>query len=233
MADPMPPVPMIAVVMMETSAPSGSSLRLARWPLIGEPISPRVRRLSHFDQMTIGIADITTDFVLVLLRRRQEFRTASAPFGVHSVHVRHAYIEETADPVEIGRRLKGDLRLVVGRPSADVDDDPTVRQLDIPEPSGSGERIPAPEHIGVEGARALDIVRHDEVGQHDSLWGRWELVGGRTRWPGIGDPVPPRGGGLPHFDQVTIGITDVATDLVLVLLRRRQELSTPRAPFGG
>src|SRR5271155_1516631 len=148
MADPMPPVPMIAVVMMETSAPSGSSLRLGRWPLIGKPISRRIRRLSHFDQITIGIADITTDFVRVLLRGRQEFRAARAPFGVNSVHVRHSYIEETADPVGFGGRLKSDLRLVVGRTSADVDDDPTVRQLDIREPSGPGERIPAPEHIG-------------------------------------------------------------------------------------
>src|SRR5271170_2514420 len=110
MADPMPPVPMIAVVMMETSAPSGSSLRLARWPLIGEPISPRVRRLSHLDEMTIRISDITTDFVLVLLRWRQEYRTARAPFGVQSEHVCHSYIEETADPVGIGGRLQGDLR---------------------------------------------------------------------------------------------------------------------------
>ena len=73
MADPMPPVPMIAVVMIDSSAPSRSSLRRARWPLIGEPISPRVRRLSHFDQMTIGITDVAADFVLVLLRWRQEF----------------------------------------------------------------------------------------------------------------------------------------------------------------
>src|ERR1700733_8619869 len=131
MADPMPPVPMIAVVMMETSAPSGSSLRLARWPLIGEPISPRIRRLSHFDQMTIGIADITTDFVLVLLRWCQEVRTAPAPLGVHGVHVRHPYIEETTDPVGIGGGLQGDLRLVVGRAPAGIDDDPTVRHLDI------------------------------------------------------------------------------------------------------
>src|SRR5580700_7747829 len=142
------------LVMMETSAPLERSLRLARWPLIGEPVSSRVRRLSHFDQMTIRIVDITTDFVLVLLRWCQEFRTERAPFGVHSAQVRHSYIEEAADPLGIGGRLKRDLRLVVGRPSADVDDDPTIRQLDISESSGSGERNPAPEHIGVEAARA-------------------------------------------------------------------------------
>src|SRR5579859_2775486 len=100
--------------------------------------------------MTIGIAEIAADFVLVLLRWRQEFRTARAPLRVHSMDVRHSYIEETADPVGIGGRLKGDLRLVVGRPPTDVDDDPTVRQLDIGETSGSGEGIPAAEHIRVE-----------------------------------------------------------------------------------
>jgi hypothetical protein len=31
---------------------------------------------------------------------------------------------------------------------------------------------------------------------------------------------------------MTVGIADVATLLVLVLFRRRQELSTPGAPFG-
>jgi hypothetical protein len=37
---------------------------------------------------------------------------------------------------------------------------------------------------------------------------------------------------LPHFDQIAVGIADVAANLVLVLFRRRQELSTPGAPFG-
>ena len=41
-----------------------------------------------------------------------------------------------------------------------------------------------------------------------------------------GRPVPLWVRGLPHFDQMTVGIADVATDLVLVVFRRRQELST-------
>jgi hypothetical protein len=47
-----------------------------------------------------------------------------------------------------------------------------------------------------------------------------------------GRPVPLWVRGLPHFDQMTVGIADVATDLVLVAFRRRQELSTPGAPIG-
>jgi hypothetical protein len=37
---------------------------------------------------------------------------------------------------------------------------------------------------------------------------------------------------LPNLDDVTIGISDVATNLELVLLRRRKELRPPTAPFG-
>src|SRR5580658_4263111 len=56
--------------------------------------------------------------------------------------------------------------------------------------------------------------------------------GGRTRRPVSGRPVPVRVRGLPYFDQVTVGIADVAALLVGVLFRRRQELSAPGAPFG-
>jgi hypothetical protein len=37
---------------------------------------------------------------------------------------------------------------------------------------------------------------------------------------------------LPYFDLITIGITDVITNLVLVLFWWRQKLGTPGAPFG-
>src|SRR6202046_5078131 len=58
------------------------------------------------------------------------------------------------------------------------------------------------------------------------------LLGGRTRRPASGRPVPLGVRGLPHFDQMAVGIADVAALLVLVLFRRCQELSTPGAPFG-
>src|ERR1700722_8837295 len=63
-------------------------------------------------------------------------------------------------------------------------------------------------------------------------WHSPGLLGGCSRWPVRGHPVPLRVGGLPYFDQVAVGIADVATDLVLVLFGWRQELSTPGAPFG-
>jgi AcrR family transcriptional regulator len=97
-----------------------------RWPVGGRPVTLRVRGLPHFDQITVGIADIAAGLVLVMFRRRQELSTPGAPFGVHGLDVFNPDIEEAADPVGIARRLQGDRRLVVGRASADIDDDPGV-----------------------------------------------------------------------------------------------------------
>jgi hypothetical protein len=57
--------------------------------------------LTHFDQMTVGIADVATDLVLVLLRRRQELRTTGAPFGVHGLDVLDPDVEEAAHGVVV------------------------------------------------------------------------------------------------------------------------------------
>ena len=76
--------------------------------------------------MTVGIPDVATDLVLVLLRRRQELSTPGAPFGVHRVDVRDPDIEEAADPVGVARRLERDRWFVVGRAATGIDDDEAV-----------------------------------------------------------------------------------------------------------
>jgi hypothetical protein len=108
--------------------------------------------------MTVGITDVATLLVLVLLRRRQELSTPGTPLGVHGRDVFDPDIEEATDPVGIAWRLQHDRRLVVGRASADIDDDPGVGQRDIGQPAGTGEGNPAAEYFGVEAPGALDIV---------------------------------------------------------------------------
>ena len=73
--------------------------------------------------MTVGIADVATNLVLVLLRGRQELSTSSTPFGIHGLDVCDPDIEEAADPIGIAWRRQGDLGLVIGRASADIDDE--------------------------------------------------------------------------------------------------------------
>ena len=141
----------------------------------GRPVPVRVRGLPHFDQVAVGIADVAAGLVLVLFRRGQELGAAGAPLGVHGLNVLDPDVEEAADPVGVARRLQGDGRLVVGGTAPDVDDDPGIGQRDVGQAAGTGEGQPAAQYLGVEAPGALDIVRDDEVGQHNSLWRRREL----------------------------------------------------------
>src|SRR4029077_20430339 len=175
-----PPFPRPQVVPARSSWRSLGRLGgRARWPVRGGRVSLRVCGLPHFDQMAVGIADVAALLVRVLFRRRQELSTPGAPFGVHGIDVLDPDIEEAADPVGITRCLQDDPRLVVGRASAGIDDDPAVGERNIDRVSGEGH--PAAKYFGVEAPGALDIVRDDEVAQHNSLWGR-------------GHPAPPLAG---------------------------------------
>ena len=141
----------------------------------GRPVPVRVRGLPHFDQVAVGITDVAAGLVLVLFRRGQELGAPGAPLGVHGLNVLDPDVEEAADPVGVAWRLQGDGRLVVGGTAPDVDDDPGIGQRDVGQPAGTGEGHPAAQYLGVEAPGALDIVRDDEVGQHNSLWRRREL----------------------------------------------------------
>src|SRR5262249_48110362 len=134
--------------------------RRARRPASGVPVPLGVCGLPYLDQVTVGIADVAADLVLVLFRRRQELSPPGTPFGVHRRDILDPDVEEAADPVGIAWRLQGDRRLVVGRASADIDDDPAVGERDIGHVPGEGH--PAAEYLGVEAPRTLDIVRDDE-----------------------------------------------------------------------
>jgi hypothetical protein len=107
MTDPIPPVPMTAVVTTGTSSPELPAC-CTRWPVSGRPVPRWVGGLPHFDQVTVGIADVAAFLVLVLFRRGQELRAPGAPFGVHGLDVLDPDIEEAADPVGIARRLQND-----------------------------------------------------------------------------------------------------------------------------
>jgi hypothetical protein len=67
------------------------------------------------------------------------------------------------------RGLQGDGRLVVGRATTAVDDNPAVGQGDVRRLTGPDGC--AAEHVGVEAAGALHVIRDDEVGQRDLIGG--------------------------------------------------------------
>jgi hypothetical protein len=85
------------------------------------------------------------------------------------VDVGDADVEEAADPVGVAGRLERHRRLVVGWPSAGVDDDPAVGERDDRR-LAVFQYLPA-EHAGVEAARPVDVGGDDEVREGDSLRG--------------------------------------------------------------
>src|SRR5580693_7811769 len=91
-----------------------------RWPVRGRPVPVWVRGLPHFDQVTVGIADIAALLVLVLFRRGQELGAPGAPGGVHGIDVLDPDVEEAANPVGITWRFQDDRGLIVGRSAAGI-----------------------------------------------------------------------------------------------------------------
>jgi hypothetical protein len=77
-----------------------------RWPVGGPPVSPWVGGLPDLDDVIVGISDVATDLVLVLLRRRQELRAPRAPSGVRGVDICDPDIEKAPDPVVVAWRLR-------------------------------------------------------------------------------------------------------------------------------
>src|ERR1700733_15910546 len=98
--------------------------------------------------MTVGIADVAASLIRVLFRRRQELGAPGAPGGVRGLDVLDPEVEEAAGAAGIAGRLEGDRRLVVGRPSAGVDDYEAVGQLDHRRHRAEDHR--AAEYLGVE-----------------------------------------------------------------------------------
>src|ERR1700744_5161975 len=95
-----------------------------------QELAPAARQggLADLDQVPVRITDVAAQLALVLFRRREELGAAGAPVRVHRLDVRDPDVEKAAGPVQLGRGLEGDGRLVVGRGAPGVDYDPAVGQ---------------------------------------------------------------------------------------------------------
>jgi hypothetical protein len=122
--------------------------------------------LPDLDDVAVGISDVATDLLRVLLRRRQELRAPGAPFGIHRVDVGDPDIEEAADPVGIAWRLENHRGLVIGGASAGVDDDEVVGECDIGRLRAEDHR--AAEYLGIKAPGATDVIGDDEVANRAS-----------------------------------------------------------------
>src|SRR5262245_51874593 len=119
-------------------------------PAAGESLLHDRGGLSHLDEIPVRIAHVASDLARVLLGRSQELRALAPPFFVRLLDVCHANVQKRARLVPVVRWLEDDIRFVICRAATDVDDDPSVGELD-------GRRFPlghdlAAQHIPVEGS---------------------------------------------------------------------------------
>src|SRR4051812_45600484 len=140
----------------------GTATWSGRWPPAAQQ-----RRLAYFDQEAVRVMEVAADLRLMLLGWCQEVRPALPPLVVDSMDVRDPDVEEAAHEVRVARRFEGDSRLVIGRSSADVDDDPAVRERDVRDLVAplSGDDGCAAQDVRVEVSGSGDILGNDEVSQ--------------------------------------------------------------------
>ena len=149
--------------------------------------SPLLFRLADLDEVAVGIAHVAARLGLVNLRFGEELRTQTFPTFIAFCDVRDADVHEAADSADVHeaadspailRRREVDVRLVVGRPAADIDDDPRVLELDDARRAvlAVHDDFPA-EDPRVEVQRLLYVHRNEKV-RHGEARAGTNFVGG-------------------------------------------------------
>src|SRR6202044_4211010 len=88
--------------------------------------------LSDLDDVAVGIANVAACLAVLRYRFRDELGTSTLPQVVAGSNIRNADVHEAADLVRVGEDAEGDRRLVRGGPATDVDEEPRIRDLDVP-----------------------------------------------------------------------------------------------------
>jgi len=107
------------------------------------------------------VAEVAAGFLPAVDWRCEEVGASLAPSLVDGLDVGDSDVQEAAHMIGILRWLENDVRLVVCRSAADVDDDPAVRERD--DRRLAGENDLATEDVAIEAASAFDVLSDDEV----------------------------------------------------------------------
>lgn len=88
--------------------------------------------LPDLDEVAVRIADVAPRFAVLFLRLRDEFGSPRSPCLVAGVNVCNPDIHEAADAVRVGGDRESHRWFVGCRTTADVDDEPRVRDPHVP-----------------------------------------------------------------------------------------------------
>src|SRR5439155_20537218 len=117
--------------------------------------------LANFDQVAVRVAHVAPDLSTAIDRRRHELGPFYTPLLIALLNVNNPQIQETRDRVAGLVVDDRDVRLVGGRPTAWVHDQPRVRELDHARVLLQHDL--AAEDFGVERAGPSDASYGDEV----------------------------------------------------------------------
>src|SRR5215469_4150343 len=121
--------------------------------------------LPKFDNIAIRIANIAARLAVLGLRLRDELGSPASPQFIASLNIGNADIHKAAHAIRIGGDTECDRRLVGCRTTADVDDEPRVRDLEV---SWRAIAVASAQDAGakdlfVKSGRSFDIGDNDKV----------------------------------------------------------------------
>ena len=93
--------------------------------------------------MPIGISDVRAYFSAVVLGLGEKVRAPGSPITVDLRDVPHPHVEKRTGSVRIRRCCEGDSGFIIGRPTADVENQPRIRHFD-------DYRVALEQDLGVE-----------------------------------------------------------------------------------
>src|SRR5580700_10580543 len=104
-----------------------------RMPLTGRTSAVReVCALSDLDNVSVWIADVAANLTVLGNWLRDELSSSTFPLFIAGLNIRNADIHKAADLIRVGGDAERYRRLVRGGPATDVDDEPRVRDLNVP-----------------------------------------------------------------------------------------------------
>src|SRR5579863_6971423 len=115
--------------------------------------------LSDLDDIAVGIADVAARLAVLFLRLRDELGASTLPQLIARLDIGNADIHKAADFIRVGEDAERYRRLVGGRTSPDVDDEPRICDLNVPRRAAAVAfaQDATAEDFLVEASRSVDV----------------------------------------------------------------------------
>jgi hypothetical protein len=126
----------------------------------GRPLTVReVGALSDFDDIAIGIADVAAYLAVLGYRLRDELGSSTFPQFIARLNICNADIHKAADLIRVGQDAERYRRLIGGRAAPDVDNEPRIRDLNMPRCTlaVASAQNAAAEDFFIEASRSVDV----------------------------------------------------------------------------